>query len=78
MTSLEGFIDLDPDHLILLADGSDNILEQSGFWSKLQAVKAGNVYRMTSLQNYNEAFFALGKKAMIAQLVDDIVKHANS
>ncbi len=78
VTSLEGFIDLDPDHLILLADGSDNILEQSGFWSKLQAVKAGNVYRMTSLQNYNEAFFALGKKAMIAQLVDDIVKHANS
>ncbi|QTH45708.1 hypothetical protein J4772_15565 [Cohnella sp. LGH] len=41
MTSLEGFIDFDPDHLILLADGSDNILEQSGFWSKLQAVKAG-------------------------------------
>lgn len=72
VASLEGLYALDPDHLILLADSSENILEQSKLWSGMKAVKAGNVYRMTSRQNYNEAFFALGKKAVVEQLVNDI------
>jgi len=41
-------------------------------WGGMKAVKAGNVFRMTSRQNYNEAFFALGKKAVVEQLVNDI------
>ncbi|RAV23430.1 ABC transporter substrate-binding protein [Paenibacillus contaminans] len=74
VTSLEGLSTLDPDHLVLLADNDKNVLEQSNIWSGLKAVKNGNVYRMTSRQNYNEAFFALGKKALMEQLIGDMTK----
>lgn len=72
VTSLEGLSVLNPDHLVLLSDSPQNVLEQSSIWNGLKAVKAGNVYRMTSRQNYNEAFFALGKKALLTQLAGDI------
>ncbi|WP_174887609.1 hypothetical protein [Cohnella herbarum] len=65
----------DPDHLILLVDSDDNVLEKSGIWSNLKAMKAGNVYRMTSRQNYNEAFFAIGKQSVLEQISGDILKH---
>ncbi|WP_256872337.1 ABC transporter substrate-binding protein [Paenibacillus sp. 79R4] len=74
VTSLEGLSTLNPDHLILMADSSDNVLEKSSIWNSLKAVQAGKVYRMTSRQNYNEAFFALGKKSLMNQLVEDILK----
>ncbi|AZS18260.1 hypothetical protein EI981_12060 [Paenibacillus lutimineralis] len=73
-TSLEGLSTLNPDHLILMADSSDNVLEKSSIWNSLKAVQAGKIYRMTSRQNYNEAFFALGKKSLMNQLVEDILK----
>lgn len=72
--SLEGLSTYDPDHLILLTDGEQNVLEQSKIWSSLKAVKSGHVYRMTSRQNYNEAFFAMGKKAVMEQIAGDITK----
>jgi iron complex transport system substrate-binding protein len=77
VTSLEELSTFDPDHVILLSDNEQNILEQSKLWSNLKAAKSGNIYRMTSRQNYNEAFFALGKKAVMEQIVGQIVKHIN-
>ncbi|MDF2659083.1 MAG: transporter substrate-binding protein [Paenibacillus sp.] len=74
VTSLEGLSTLNPDHLVLLTDSSENVLEKSSIWNGLKAVKADNVYRMTSRQNYNEAFFALGKQALLNQLAEDIAK----
>ncbi|MEC0225800.1 ABC transporter substrate-binding protein [Paenibacillus alba] len=76
VTNLEGLSTLDPDHLILLVNNDNNVLEQSKIWSSLKAVKAGNVYRMTSRQNYNEAFFAIGKQSVLEQISGDILKHA--
>lgn len=77
VTSLENLFNFDPDHVILLADNDQNILEQSKVWSNLKAAKSGNIYRMTSRQNYNEAFFALGKKAVMEQITGLIVNHNN-
>ncbi|OPH61395.1 ABC transporter substrate-binding protein [Paenibacillus ferrarius] len=76
VTNLEGLSTLNPDHLILLANNENNVLEQSKIWSSLKAMKAGNVYRMTSRQNYNEAFFAIGKQSVLEQISGDILKHA--
>ncbi|GGA01299.1 ferrichrome ABC transporter substrate-binding protein [Paenibacillus marchantiophytorum] len=75
VTNLEGLSTLDPDHLILLVNSDNNVLEQSKIWSSLKAMKAGNVYRMTSRQNYNEAFFAIGKQSVLEQISGDILKH---
>lgn len=77
VTSLEGLSNLNPDHLILMADSDNNVLQESKLWSGLKAVKTGRVYRMTSKQNYNEAFYALGKKALLEQLGSDIVQKAH-
>jgi iron complex transport system substrate-binding protein len=77
ITSLEGLSTFDPDHVILLSDNDQNILEQSKVWSNLKAIKSGNIYRMTSKQNYNEAFFALGKKAVMEQIAGQIMNHIN-
>ncbi|WMT43052.1 hypothetical protein RE628_12710 [Paenibacillus sp. D2_2] len=38
VTSLEGLSTLNPDHLILMADSSDNVLEKSSIWNSLKAV----------------------------------------
>ncbi|NQX70662.1 ABC transporter substrate-binding protein [Paenibacillus alba] len=76
VTNLEGLSTLNPDHLILLVNSDNNVLEQSKIWSSLKAVKAENVYRMTSKQNYNEAFFAIGKQSVLEQISGDILKHA--
>ncbi|GAA3404344.1 ABC transporter substrate-binding protein [Paenibacillus hodogayensis] len=76
VTSLEGLSELDPDHIVLMADSEQNVLQQSKVWSGLKAVKAGNVYKLTTVQNYNEAFTALGKKALLEQLAKDIAGKA--
>ncbi|MNR58835.1 hypothetical protein D3C85_1799320 [compost metagenome] len=65
---------MNPDHLILMADSDQNVLEQSQVWSGLKAVKNGKIYRMTSKQNFNEAFFALGKISVMEQLGNEIVQ----
>lgn len=75
VTSLEGLSTFDPDHVILLSDNDQNVLEQSNIWSNLKAAKSGNVYRMTSRQNYNEAFFALGKKVVMEEIAGQIMNH---
>ncbi|SCW41344.1 iron complex transport system substrate-binding protein [Paenibacillus tianmuensis] len=77
VTSLEGLSNLNPDHLILLTASENNVLQESKLWSGLKAVKNGRVYRLTSKQNYNEAFYALGKKALLEQLGNDIVQKAH-
>lgn len=77
VTSLEGLSNLNPDHLILIADSDNNVLQESKLWSGLKAVKNGRVYRMTSKQNYNEAFYALSKKALLEHLGNDIVQKAH-
>jgi iron complex transport system substrate-binding protein len=56
VTSLKALSSLNPDHVILLVDNNQNVLEHSNIWSSIQAVKSGKVYRMTSRQNYNKAF----------------------
>lgn len=77
VTSLEELSTFNPDHVILLSENDQNILELSKMWSNLKAAKSGNIYRMTSRQNYNEAFFALGKKAVMEQIVGQIVNKIN-
>ncbi|GIO05667.1 hypothetical protein J31TS6_16950 [Brevibacillus reuszeri] len=74
VTSLEALASLNPDHVILLADSDQNVLEQSQIWNHIKAKQDGNVYRITTKQSYNEAFFALGKKAMLDQIASEIVK----
>lgn len=51
VTSLEGLSSLNPDHLILLFESENNVLEDSKLWEGLKAVQSGNVYRMTSRQS---------------------------
>jgi iron complex transport system substrate-binding protein len=75
VTSLEGLSELNPDHIVLMADSDQNVLQQSKIWSGLQAVKAGNIYKLSSIRNYNEAFTALGKKALLEQLAAEIMKN---
>lgn len=74
VTSLEGLSSLNPDHVVLLADSDQNVLEQSQIWNHIKAKQKGNVYRITTKQSYNEAFFALGKKAILDQLASEILK----
>lgn len=74
VSSLEGLSTLNPDHLILMIDSDSNVLEGSSIWEGLAAVKSGHVYRMTSRQNYNEAFTALGKLSVLEQLANDILQ----
>jgi len=76
VTNLEALLTLNPDHLILMADSSQNVLEQSQLFSGLKAFKSGKVYRMTSKQNFNEAFTALGKRQLLDQLSKDIMQKA--
>ena len=78
VTSLEGLSSLNPDHLILLFESESNVLEDSKLWAGLKAVQSGNVYRMTSRQNYNEAFTALGKKVVLEQIASDILQKTKS
>ncbi|WP_372009484.1 ABC transporter substrate-binding protein [Paenibacillus chitinolyticus] len=72
--SLEALPAIDADHIVLLADNEQNALEQSRLWGGLRAVKTGHVYRVTSRQSYNEAFFALGKENLIGQIAGDILE----
>ncbi|AUM64570.1 hypothetical protein C0R09_08560 [Brevibacillus laterosporus] len=74
VTNVEGLFKMKPDHIILLADNDKNVLEESSLWKGLQAVKNGRVYRMTSRKNYNEAFFALGKQALMEQVSKAILQ----
>ncbi|MBN3526729.1 ABC transporter substrate-binding protein [Paenibacillus apiarius] len=78
VTSLEGLSSLNPDHLILLFESENNVLEDSKLWEGLKAVKSGNVYRMTSRQNYNEAFTAWDKKAVLEQIASAILQKPKS
>ncbi|OMD58920.1 ABC transporter substrate-binding protein [Paenibacillus odorifer] len=75
VTSLEALSTFNPDHIILLSDNDQNVLDQSKVWSNLKAAKSNNIYRMTSRQNYNEAFFALGKEALLEQISEQIKEH---
>lgn len=77
VTSLEALSTFNPEHIILLSDNDRNVLDQSKVWSSLKAVKSKNIYRMTSRQNYNEAFFALGKEALLEQIAEQIKEHIN-
>ncbi|MNC80488.1 hypothetical protein D3C75_1332950 [compost metagenome] len=53
-----------------------NVLKDSKVWGGLDAVKQGKVYQLTTRQNYNEAFTALGKQALLEQIASDILnKH---
>ncbi|WP_262679047.1 ABC transporter substrate-binding protein [Paenibacillus sp. J5C2022] len=72
VADLEILSTFEPDHIVLIADNENNMLEQSAIWSSMKAVKEGNVYRMTNRQNYNEAFYALGKKKLIEELAVNI------
>ncbi len=74
VTSLEGLSEINPDHIILLTDGENESLQASEIWNRLHAVANGKVYQMTSRQNYNEAFFALGKQAVLEQLAKQILQ----
>ncbi|MCY9513160.1 ABC transporter substrate-binding protein [Paenibacillus apiarius] len=78
VTSLEGLSSLNPDHLILLFESENNVLEDSKLWEGLKAVQSGNVYRMTSRQNYNEAFTAWDKKAVLEQIASAILQNPKS
>ncbi|RXZ80776.1 ABC transporter substrate-binding protein [Paenibacillaceae bacterium] len=78
VTSLEALSSFDADHIILMADSEQNVLEESNIWKGLKAVKENHIYRMTTRQNYNEAFFALGKRQVMEQLADDILKAAHN
>lgn len=75
-TNLEGLSTMNPDHIILMADNDQNVLEQSKLWGNLKAVKAGHVYRLTSVQNYNEAFTALGRQALMERIGSEILQKA--
>ncbi|OPA75155.1 ABC transporter substrate-binding protein [Paenibacillus selenitireducens] len=75
VTNMEALSNFNPDHVFLLADNDQNVLRNSNIWSSLHAVKSGNVYRMSSRQNYNEAFFALGKKNVLEKISEQIVQH---
>lgn len=74
VTSLEGLSILDPEHLIFMSESEQNVLEESNVWNNLQAVKNGKVYRITTKQNYNEAFYALGKQTFIEQIGKEIIE----
>jgi iron complex transport system substrate-binding protein len=74
VTSLEGLSSFDPDHIVLLSDNKENVVERSGTWKNLKAFRSGHVYRMTTRQNYNEAFFALGKLAVLEQISKAILE----
>jgi iron complex transport system substrate-binding protein len=73
VTSLEALSSFEPDHIILMADSEDNVLKDINIWSSTKAVKAGHVYGMTTRQNYNEAFFAMGKLAVLEQIASEIL-----
>lgn len=77
VTSLEGLSTLNPDHLILMSDSDSNVLEGSSIWEGVAAVKSGRVYRMTTRQNYNEAFTAWGKLSVMEQLAHEILQKIN-
>ncbi|WP_028545657.1 ABC transporter substrate-binding protein [Paenibacillus taiwanensis] len=76
VTSLEGLSTLNPDHIVLMSDHEHNVLEGSKLWTGLQAVKSGHVYRLTTRQNYNEAFTAFGKQAVLEQVAEQILRQA--
>lgn len=73
VTSLEGLATLDPDHIVLMADSTDNVLETSELWANMRANQEGHVYRFTTRQNYNEAFYAMGKEAVMEQLAEAMI-----
>lgn len=74
VTSLESLAGLEPDHIVLMTDSEDNVLESSGLWKRMKAVQDGHVYRLTTRENYNEAFFALGKESTLERLAAEIVE----
>ncbi|WP_372638008.1 ABC transporter substrate-binding protein [Cohnella sp.] len=66
-TSLEALTSVDPDHLIFL-ENSENKMEDSPVWSSISAVKKGNVYKITNVDNYNYAFTALGRMELLDRI----------
>ncbi|OAB34843.1 ABC transporter substrate-binding protein [Paenibacillus macquariensis subsp. defensor] len=74
VTSVEALASFDPDHIILMVDSTQSIVDDNNVWASMKAVKNNHVYRMTSAKNYNYAFTAMGKRKLIDELGELIVK----
>lgn len=68
VTSVEALDSIDPDHIILMANEGENVLDNNKVWESLKAVKAGHVYEMTSDDNYNYSFTAFGRQQLIERI----------
>ncbi len=65
--NLESLSFLNPDHIILM-ENSENKIDESTVWSTLTAVQKGNVYKITSVENYNYSFTAMGRMMLLDRI----------
>ncbi|MBP1989391.1 ABC transporter substrate-binding protein [Paenibacillus eucommiae] len=65
--TLESLASIDPDHLILM-ENSENTMNDSKVWSNLKAVRNGNIYKITNVDNYNYSFTAMGRMEMLDRI----------
>lgn len=64
---LESISSFNPDNLILM-ENKENTMNDSKVWNNLKAVQKGNIYKITSADNYNYSYTAIGRMELLDRL----------
>ncbi|MGX1830306.1 ABC transporter substrate-binding protein [Paenibacillus taichungensis] len=65
--SIEALISVNPDQLVLM-ENSENKMEDSKVWNNMNAVKDGKIYKISSVDNYNYSYTAMGRMELMDRL----------
>lgn len=70
IVSLEALSEINPDFIWLMRDNEKTVIDDLDLWEQLEVVKNNNVYTITSAQNYNESFTAIGREHLL-QVIEE-------
>ncbi len=74
VVSLEILSQINPDYIWMMKDNDDTIIDGLDVWTSLNAVKSRNIYTITSTQNYNESFTAIGRENLLKEIEAQMMK----
>ncbi|RAW13010.1 ABC transporter substrate-binding protein [Paenibacillus taichungensis] len=74
--SIEALISVNPDQLVLM-ENSENKMEDSKVWNNMNAVKDGKIYKISSVDNYNYSYTAMGRMELMDRLGNMILEGQN-
>ncbi|MDK2586973.1 ABC transporter substrate-binding protein [Romboutsia sedimentorum] len=73
--TMEGLTKIDADHIIAIATDSDKKdLENSSVWSKIRAVKDGNVTILDASPYFTQCYNPIGREMLLESIKDALIK----